>query len=348
MPRLTAASASTSSNHGAGLIAAESPFRILEVAMQNLPPTPQAVQMVRYIGAVLGSGAEVAARLGNLMWFFRQSGGRIPGPLFRAIFRVDVGDSREALELVGKALLSDGSGFNLGTPWQIHQKIHEDFLVAGGFRFAASKGYQWCTAAPGFALSSGRLEAFCSASEDDRSETVVDLSFRDEWGWTFAQSRQTAERAWQVVRHQVNTSDQLRGFIQSPQWPNASSYPVPFVAAEPYVRNGYDLYRAGRVSEAVAAFSQAIQIDPFNASIYVNRALAYNDLNHVDWAVADITVGIDLDPMQLEPYLFRSEFLERKGQVDDALADVETALRLAPDNAAARQARARLHQMARN
>jgi Flp pilus assembly protein TadD len=63
-----------------------------------------------------------------------------------------------------------------------------------------------------------------------------------------------------------------------------------------YKGKGNELLRAARYKEAVACFSQAIAINPWNAALYNNRAAAHLFLEDNVSAAADCEIAIALDP----------------------------------------------------
>jgi WD40 repeat protein len=62
------------------------------------------------------------------------------------------------------------------------------------------------------------------------------------------------------------------------------------------LKRGVAYYKKGKMDEAIAAFTEAIRLDPTNAEAYARRGLAYDDLEKVDKAAADFDQAIRLNP----------------------------------------------------
>jgi len=64
--------------------------------------------------------------------------------------------------------------------------------------------------------------------------------------------------------------------------------------------DGNDKFRRGQYAEALAKYSEALQVDPLNkstnAKIHFNRATVYSKLNQLSDTVADCTKALELEP----------------------------------------------------
>jgi tetratricopeptide (TPR) repeat protein len=106
--------------------------------------------------------------------------------------------------------------------------------------------------------------------------------------------------------------------------------------------------RAGKVTaeqsrvfdQAIADFTQALRLDPNNATIYVERGNAYDNKGDFDQAIADHTQAIRLDPNYATAYNQRGYNYSEKGEYDRAIADHNQVIRLAPNSAEGYFARA--------
>ena len=74
-------------------------------------------------------------------------------------------------------------------------------------------------------------------------------------------------------------------------------------------------------NEAIADFSQAIEIDPRHASAYQNRAFVYAMINDAEHASADASKVIELEPKNAKAYKIRGLSEEALGKWDAAIAD---------------------------
>jgi tetratricopeptide (TPR) repeat protein len=107
--------------------------------------------------------------------------------------------------------------------------------------------------------------------------------------------------------------------------------------AEAAYNNGWELSGQDRLEDAVAAYSEAIALDPDTgivAQAYVNRSRVLGDLGRFDEAIADATAAIALDPdtgIVAQAYVNRSRVLGDLGRFDEAIADATAAIALDPE-----------------
>ncbi|MCI0462921.1 MAG: zinc metallopeptidase [Gemmataceae bacterium] len=90
----------------------------------------------------------------------------------------------------------------------------------------------------------------------------------------------------------------------------------------------------GELTEAIAAFTRALRLDPNLAEAYTNRGATYSRTGQLDEALADLDTAIRLAPGSADAYTCRGHVRLARGEYDEALADYDEALRLAPERAA--------------
>jgi len=61
--------------------------------------------------------------------------------------------------------------------------------------------------------------------------------------------------------------------------------------------------------EAIRVFTESIQLDPSNASAYLNRGMVYERINHIQQAIADFSKAIELAPDYAKAYYVRGTLL---------------------------------------
>jgi tetratricopeptide (TPR) repeat protein len=86
--------------------------------------------------------------------------------------------------------------------------------------------------------------------------------------------------------------------------------------------------------EAIGVFTESIQLDPLNASAYLNRGMAYERINHMQQAIADYSKAIELAPDYAKAYYARGTLLWYLGDetsVGDLMKAAELGHRLAKD-----------------
>lgn len=91
---------------------------------------------------------------------------------------------------------------------------------------------------------------------------------------------------------------------------------------------------AGRYDDALADWTQALQITPNDERIYLNRANLYRQLERYSDAIADYTQSLHLNPQQVEAFSNRGDLYTFVRRYQDALADYASALALDPQNTA--------------
>lgn len=84
----------------------------------------------------------------------------------------------------------------------------------------------------------------------------------------------------------------------------------------------------GNIGRAIAAFDQAIAIDPNMSLAYLNRGLAYRRRGDHDHALADLDLAVRFAPRSARVYYNRSLLLREQGDARHARADQAQALRL--------------------
>jgi tetratricopeptide (TPR) repeat protein len=94
-----------------------------------------------------------------------------------------------------------------------------------------------------------------------------------------------------------------------------------------FSRLGSAWFRKNQPEQAVAAFSQAIAIEP-DAVDYVTRGRAYLQLERYEDAHGDLSTAIQLDPRHATAYFFRADGLLRQERWDEAVADFSRAIEL--------------------
>jgi superkiller protein 3 len=103
-----------------------------------------------------------------------------------------------------------------------------------------------------------------------------------------------------------------------------------------YVNLGLALTKQGKLDEAIAAYKEAIRLQPDEALGYVNLGALLCDLKH-DYAgaIAAFQEAIRLKPDFIGAYANLGVALAKQGKLDEALAAYKEIIRLQPDTAPA-------------
>jgi tetratricopeptide (TPR) repeat protein len=99
---------------------------------------------------------------------------------------------------------------------------------------------------------------------------------------------------------------------------------------EAYALRGQVHYHLGRLAEAEADCSAAIDRGFRHANIYFTRAVAHDGSGRLEEALADCSMALHLDPEHAGAHNSRGFIRGRLGRPEEALADFAEASRLAP------------------
>ncbi|MDO8958074.1 MAG: tetratricopeptide repeat protein [Deltaproteobacteria bacterium] len=106
------------------------------------------------------------------------------------------------------------------------------------------------------------------------------------------------------------------------------------LSATDWVEKGKALGIAGRIQEAIGAFTRAIELDPkYDARAYNNRGLAYGNLGNYRQAISDFDRAIDLDPKLASSYYNRGVAHNKLGNYRQSVEEFKIAARLGHNGA---------------
>jgi tetratricopeptide (TPR) repeat protein len=125
----------------------------------------------------------------------------------------------------------------------------------------------------------------------------------------------------------------------APVFAISAQIPSAFVAAgekaEDFFAQGNEKYEKGDYQGAIAAYSQAILLNPNYAPAYVGRGNARDDLGDNQGALADYNEALRINPNDADAYYNRGVTRSRLENRQGALADYNEALRINPNLAEA-------------
>lgn len=99
-------------------------------------------------------------------------------------------------------------------------------------------------------------------------------------------------------------------------------------ASESIVKGEYD--------SAVSDFSEAIKLNPADASVYMGRGRAHSNKKNYDLAIEDYNKVIELNPKEAMAYFNRGESFEKKGDDLQAIGDYQKVTELDGNNESAK------------
>lgn len=109
-----------------------------------------------------------------------------------------------------------------------------------------------------------------------------------------------------------------------------SGVPSLSIVASTALQRGNALLMQRKIDEAIAAYSQAIALNPQDAKAYNNRGVAHVNTRRFNQAVEDFNTAIRLHPNYAAAYLNRGAAYGRKGKRDAALKEYHAAIQRAP------------------
>ena len=102
--------------------------------------------------------------------------------------------------------------------------------------------------------------------------------------------------------------------------------------AADFFKAGERAYRAGDHATAVAAYSQAIEVDAGHLNSLLHRGLCLSILKDYEAAVADFNVVLELRPEQAQAAISRGSALSKLGRHAEAIADFDRVIAADPRN----------------
>ena len=100
-----------------------------------------------------------------------------------------------------------------------------------------------------------------------------------------------------------------------------------------YGNRAFAYWRKGAIERAIGDYSEAIALDPNNPANRLNRAIAYNRLGEYGRAVADLDRVIVASPASIEALNSRCWAHAMLKHLEEALGDCNEAIRQRPDDA---------------
>jgi tetratricopeptide (TPR) repeat protein len=98
----------------------------------------------------------------------------------------------------------------------------------------------------------------------------------------------------------------------------------------------------GRHDEAMVDYEDAIKLEPSNATLYVARGNEWRRHVKLDLAMADYNRAIQVDPSYVHAYVCRALITKQRRAFAQAVVELSEISQMAPDNAEAHQALARI------
>jgi tetratricopeptide (TPR) repeat protein len=136
------------------------------------------------------------------------------------------------------------------------------------------------------------------------------------------------EAALQEIARLRSELATLKG--EQPAGPAPAAPPVAGAPSGDFLQTGNAHFLAQRYTEAIAAYTRAIEAAPHDARAYKHRGLAHAKLGHVQQAYKDLNKAIALDPQDAVAYNQRGIASFAAGNVQAALKDFSKTIELQP------------------
>ncbi len=91
---------------------------------------------------------------------------------------------------------------------------------------------------------------------------------------------------------------------------------------------GNEHFKRGKFDQAIECYSKGMRLDPSNAALAANRAMALLKKGKFEEADRDCTIALDLDPTYVKAMQRRGTARTKLGRLEEALADFERVLTL--------------------
>jgi tetratricopeptide (TPR) repeat protein len=134
-------------------------------------------------------------------------------------------------------------------------------------------------------------------------------------------------------------ADQAAQYIAGQQWNDALDALTRAIELDPANPRHY-IDRAfvhdagfGRMSEALADATKAVELAPALYDAWAERGAIYMHMGECASRIADHNRAIQLDPQRFEGYVHRADALRCQGALDEAIADYDHALTIEPASA---------------
>ncbi len=99
-----------------------------------------------------------------------------------------------------------------------------------------------------------------------------------------------------------------------------------------YQEEGTNLYREGRIDDAIQAYEKALELNPEDGYTYLMLGILYEDKKAVEKVAHYFKKGESLYPQKIDFYNARGMVYFQGGKLDKAAADVKEALKIDPES----------------
>lgn len=178
----------------------------------------------------------------------------------------------------------------------------------------------------------GTSAAHCLTYRSVRSKpTVESLKQADVDIWHAPIDAGSFSKGWERVGNRAPSKDELIGFVEYlkqtnfPRYARLTGQDPKEIArkAEEHYNRAYSLGEQGKRVEAIAEYSQAIDLAPPFYEAIDNRALTYMELGKIDEALSDFELSLGVNPHGITAFVSIGECLMKLGDLAGVEAIVQ-------------------------
>lgn len=161
-----------------------------------------------------------------------------------------------------------------------------------------------------------------------RKPTIASLRQANVFAWHAPIDAANFSTGWERIGNQAPTEDEFTGFIEYlrrtdfPRYADFTGVDVEELTrkANEHYQSAYALGSENKREEAIAEYSQAIELFPFFYEAIDNRALTYMELGKHRDALCDFEASLRVNPDGITAFFSRGECLMKLGDLKAARA----------------------------
>jgi tetratricopeptide (TPR) repeat protein len=257
---------------------------------------------------------------------------------YRRAERASVEPIRQKLEALGVSVFFDVHAIDGGVdfPDAIDQNLRASKAVIACWSelyFEPRLGLDWCKIECRHGLKKGTLIPVAIERFNEEAPPVYlqSVNYFDLSDWRGDETHEGWRRTLRALARNLGRKLNERA-------------PQPPQDAGALVARGDSFVEQEDYDEAIAAYDDAIRLDPGSAIAFFKRGVAHHLQHHHDQAIADYDEAIRLDASLPKSFYNRGLIHQRQQRYEAAIADYDEAIRLDPQNADALTRRAAVHR----
>jgi tetratricopeptide (TPR) repeat protein len=103
-------------------------------------------------------------------------------------------------------------------------------------------------------------------------------------------------------------------------------------SSETFNAMGYEYHKKGQYHKAIVEYNRALELNPQNVIVYVNRGNTYEAMRSHEDAISDYNRAIEINPNYGGAYMNKGVVFARMGQYDQAIYNISRGIEIDPRN----------------